>query len=96
MMMHYEMKTRAEILQRRIEAQIWQPRAIAVLPERRAVRRRLSDCVAREMGFQLAAAAGAHRESTDEFGDLLFPKRCASHFNRWYKLRRASAIRQKS
>ena len=95
-----EMKTRAEILHRRIEAQDTGAAArLHVLPERPEQVRR-QDCltvVAREMGFPNwpAAKRALAGEATDEFGDLLFPKRCASHFNRWYKTyEEASAIRQ--
>src|SRR3954454_18641873 len=83
-----ELKIRAEILHKRIKAQD----ATATV--------RRQDClttVARELGFPNwpAAKRALAGEATEDFGDLLFPKRCASHFNRWYKTyEEASAIRQ--
>jgi hypothetical protein len=80
-----EIKIRAEILHKRMQAQD------------ATVRRQ--DCLsslAREMGFPNwpAAKRALTGEATDEFGDLLFPKRCASHTNRWYKTyEEAAAIR---
>lgn len=67
-----ELRTRARILQRRSD------------------RRRLREClgeVARQCGFPnwpAAKRALSGNGAVEDFGTLLWEKRCGGHFNRWY------------
>ena len=97
----HELKTRAEILHKRIQS--CDPKSLArlrVLPEfRRTPQQKLIELtstirrhhclsiLAAEWGFPNwpIAKRALSGGHVAEFGSLLCPERCAAHFNRWYK-----------
>jgi len=96
-----ELRIRAEILHRRAQTQ-----NLKTLNRFQAVPRfdpgkiRRRDClqvIAREIGFLNwpHAKRVLSGEATDDFGDLLCPRKCGGHLNLWYKTHdEAEAVRQ--